>query len=245
MEDDLSRTFKYANRFYLSRLGLIIIFSVPFILAVLILALVPAPTYEALGGAFLRTGSAPELSALDLALIIAAYAVAMFVIGDTIVNINLIVRSKRTLTSIRHEVVNAMGTYATRIFYISTMMLLLMFIAQLLTYDNPFQSWVYPLFTFALSALLFFVPPAVVIDNSDTPTAIRRSIGMGLRNPHFVLLWVFIALLLLTLVKVVSDFLFSSPFSGYFVLLVNSLLVLPYLTVLQTQMYMERYPLAR
>jgi hypothetical protein len=138
-----------------------------------------------------------------------------------------------------------MGTYATRIFYISTMMLLLMFIAQLLLYENPLQPWLYPVFLFVLSGLLLFVPPAVVIDNSDTPTAIKRSAQMAIRNPHFVLLWVFVSLLGMSAVKLIADTVFSSPFSGYFVLLVNSLVVLPFLTVLQTQMYMEKYPLAR
>lgn len=245
MEDEFSRTFRYAWDFYRKRLGLIIIFSIPFILAFLIPVLVPAPTYLSLGAVFLRTGSIPELSAVDLAITAVSYALAVFLIADTIVNINIIVRSKRTLTSIRHEVMQAVGTYAMRIFYISTMLLLLIFIAQLLTYDNPLQSWIFPLFTLALSLLLFFVPPAVVIDNSDTPGAIRRSVSMALKNPHFPLLWTFLSLLILSLLTLAADLVFSPPYSGYFVLLVNSLLVMPFFTVLQTQMYMEKYPLAR
>lgn len=245
MEDDLTRTFRYAKEFYLKRLGLILVFSVPFVLAFLMPALVPAPTYLSLGGVFLRTGSLPELSVLDLVLTGAAYALSLFIISDTIVNLNIVIRSKRTLTSIKHEVAQALGTYAMRIFYIYTLALLLMFIAQLLTYENPLQNWIYPIFTLVVSALLFFVPPAVVIDNSDTPTAIRRSARMALQSPHFVLLWVFVALFSVSVVKVAGDLLFSSPFSGYFSLLVNSLLLLPFLTVLQTQMYMEKYPLAR
>jgi hypothetical protein len=245
MEDEFSRTFRYALEFYFKRLGIIVVFSIPFILAFLIPALVPAPTYLALGGVFLRTGSIPELSIIDMIFTALAYAIAVFLIADTIVNINLVVRAKRTLTSIGYEVVQAMGTYATRIFYIYTMLLLLMFIAQLVTYDNPFQSWLYPIFTFLLSCLLFFVPPAVVIDNSDTPSSIRRSVSMAIQNPHFVLLWTVVALVSLSIVKILGDLIFSNPFSGYFVLLVNSLILLPFLTILQTQMYMEKYPLAR
>jgi hypothetical protein len=245
MEDELSRTLRYATEFYMKRLKLIIVFSVPFILAFLIPALVPAPTYMALGGVFLRTGSLPELSLLDIIFTAAAYAVSVFIIADTIVNINIIIRSKRTLTSIRHEVFTAMGTYATRIFYVYTMVLLLLFIVQLLTYENPLQPWIYSLFSLALSGLLFFVPPAVVIDNSDTPTAIRRSVSMALANPHFVLLWAIFSLLGISILKLGSDLILPSPYSGYFVLLVNSLFLLPFLAVLQTQMYMEKYPLAR
>ena len=245
MEAEFSRLFSYARDFYLRRLVLILIFSIPFIFAFLIPALVPAPTYIALGSVFLRTGSLSELSLLDVGITAVAYILAVFLIADTVANINIVVRSKRTLTVIKQEVAAAIGTYAMRIFYIYTLMLLLLFIVQLLTYENPLQSWIYPLFAFVLSFLLFFVPPAVVIDNSDTPTAIKRSAKMALRAPHLVFVWALISLLALSLVKLVGDFIFSSPFSGYFVLLVNSLIVLPFLIVLQTQMYMEKYPLAR
>lgn len=245
MEDDFSRVLGYATDFYLRRLGLIVLFSLPFVAAFLIPALVPAPTYLALGGVFLRTGSIPELSLAGLLITAVGYALAVFLIADTIVNVNIIVRSKRTLTEVTQDIVGAMGTHATRIFYIYTLALLLMFIVQLLTYDNPFQSWLYPLFLLALSYLMFFVPPAVVIDHSDTPTAIRRSARMALLKPRFFIMWSLIALFSLSLVKVVADFMFSGVFAGYFVLLVNSLIVLPFLIVLQTQMYMEKYPLAR
>jgi len=245
MHDKLSRSFTYAWEFYLKRLSILITFSIPFILAFLIPVLVPAPTYLALGGVFLRTGSLPDLTILNIVFTALAYALSLFIIADTIVNINIVVRSKRTMTSITHEVLTAMGTYGTRIFYIYTMALLIMFIFQLLTYDNPIQSWIYPLFSLLLSGLLFFVPPAVVIDNSDTPSAIRRSVWMFSKNWHFVLVWAATSLALISIVKLFADLVFASPFSNYFVLLINCLFILPFLTILQTQMYMEKYPLAR
>jgi len=245
MDDELSRTFGYAADFYLKKLNLIVLFSVPFIIAFLIPALVPLPTYLALGGVFLRTGSLPSLSLLDIAITAFAYALSVFIISDTIVNLNIIIRSKRTQTGIKREVMSAIGNYATRIFYISTMMLLLMIVVQLVVYENPFQPIIYPLFLLCLSFLLFFVPPAVAIDHSDTPTAMKRSAEMAMKNPHYVLLWSLVALLCLSVVKFCADLMFASPISGYFTLLVNSLVVLPFLTILQTQMYMEKYPLAR
>ncbi|MFN7990647.1 MAG: hypothetical protein U0R44_00660 [Candidatus Micrarchaeia archaeon] len=245
MDDSIPRIFRYAAEFYFNRLGLIVIFSIPFILSILILVLVPAPTYQAIGGVFLRTGSLGDISLLDVIIITVGYALSVFMVADTIVNINIVIRSKRTLTTIKHEVVQAVGSYATRIFYIYTLALLLTVILQLITYENPLQSWIYSILSLALSFLLFFVAPAVVIDNSNTPKAIRRSVAMSLRNPHLFLLWSFIGLFLVSLVKIAADLAFSNPFSTYFVLLVNSLLILPFLVVLQTQMYMEKYPLAR
>lgn len=245
MEDDFSRVFRYAVDFYLKRLGLIVLFSIPFVFAFLIPVLVAAPTYLALGAVFLRTGSIPDLSITDIIITAIAYAVAVFLIADSIVNVNIIVRSKRTVTEITRDIAGAMGTHATRIFYIYTLLLLVLFIVQLLLYDNPLQSWLYPLFLLAVSYLFFFVPQAVVIDNSDTSTAMGRSAQMALKKPMFFIMWTLIAFLSLSLVKVVADFIFSGVFAGYFVLLVNSLIVLPFLIVLQTQMYMEKYPLAR
>jgi hypothetical protein len=92
---------------------------------------------------------------------------------------------------------------------------------------------------------LCFIPPAIVIDNSDTPSAIKRSISMAWRNPVFVIAWGFVLFVVLSITTVLSDLLFSGQFSDYFSILINSLFILPYFTILQTQMYMEKYPLAR
>ncbi len=245
MDNEFSRLFKNTGEFYFQRLKLIELFSIPFILAFLIPTLVPAPTYISLGGVFLRTGSIPELSMLDFLFTAAAYAVAVFIIADTIGNINIIIRAKRTMTSIGYEVLQAMGSYAMRIFYVYTLILLVLFILQLVTYENPLQPLIYSLVSFVLVFLLFFVPPAVVIDNSDTPTAIKRSITMALRNPHLVLFWSALSLLAVSIISVVVDLVVPSPYSSYVVLIANCLIILPYLTVLQTQMYMEKYPLSR
>lgn len=245
MHGDIKRVVSNAARFYLSRMKIILLFSVPFFLSLLIPVLVPAPTYVALGGVFLRTGSIPELSIFDMLLTGLAYVVTVFLISDTIVNVNLVIKSKRTFTEIKKTVLSALGTYAMRIFYIYTIMLLLMFVFQLLTYDNPIQSVIYPLFVFVLSFLLFFVPPAVVIDHADTPTAIKRSAIMALKKPAFVLFWAVGGLFMVSLVELFALLLLPSPFSQYFVLLANSFFILPFLVVLQTQMYMEKYPLAR
>ena len=124
------------------------------------------------------------------------------------------------------------------------MMILLLFIAQLVFYEHPLQSWIYPIFAFALSFLLFFVAPAVVIDNSDTPTAIRRSVSMAIRNPLSVILWTFSGLFAISLLELIALLIVPSV-SSILVMLINSLFILPYLIILQTQMYMEKYPLAR
>lgn len=242
---ELSRVIRYSLLFYFRRLKLIFLFSIPFLLAFVLLLIVQAPTYQALGGLFNRTGSIPELSILDIILIGIAYIVSVFIIADTITNVNLIIKAKRTRNFTSSDVLSAMGKYASRIFYIYTIMLLLIFVVQLLLYENPFKEWIYPLFTFILSFLLFFVAPAVVIDNERTFSAVTKSIDMALKRPGFIVAWTLIGFVLLSFLKVFSDLILPASISPYAVLFVNSLFVLPFLIVLQTQMYMEKYPLAR
>lgn len=242
--DTLLKVIRYALRFYLSRLKLILVFSIPVLLALLIPLLVVAPTYLALGGVFVRTGSIPELSLFDIIFTAIAYIASLFLISDTIVNVNLIILSKRTLTNIKKTILGAMGTYAMRIFYVCTLMLLVIFVFQLITYENSLQSWLYPLFVIILSFLLLFVPPAVVIDNLDTPSAIKRSVLMALEKPVLVLAWGVVGFVLVVLTEILSFAILPHPISEYAVLLINSFIILPFLVVLQTQMYMEKYPLA-
>lgn len=245
MMDELSRVFNYAVKFYLSRVKLVVLFSIPFLVSILLLSIVAAPTYTALGGVFLRTGSVPDLSALDVLLTVIAYLVSVYIIADSIVNINLITLSKRTLSDVKSEIVGAMGSYALRIFYVFTIMILLFFLVQLLTYDSVHRSLLYPLFVFLVSFFTFFVPPAVVVDHSNTAEALSRSVSMALKKPVFIIIWGLLGFVAFAIVELFATALFSAPFSSYFVILINSLFVLPFLIILQTQMYMEKYPLAR
>jgi len=243
--EELTRAVQYSLRFYFDRIGLIILFSLPFLLSFAMMAFVPAPTYQALGGLFSRTGSIPEITYLDIIIIAAAYIVSFFIIADVITNINLVIRSKRTLNMTPTEVLKAMGRYATRIFYIYTIMMLLLLVAQLIFYDVQYKSWFFSVFAFILSFFFFFVPPAVVIDEEDTPGAIRKSVGMALSKPGSILFWAFIGLFSLSFTKILADVILPHTISPYAVFLFNSLFLLPFLIILQTQLYMEKYPLAK
>jgi hypothetical protein len=243
--EELSRVFRNSLTFYQERLKLIVFFSIPFLLAFAALSLVSAPTYQALGGLFSRTGSIPELSTTDIVIIALAYVLSFFVIADAVTNVNLVIRSQRTLTIASREVLAAMGKYAIRIFYIYTIMLLLIFIAQLVLYDNSFKGWLFPAFTFVLSFLMFFIAPAVVIDEEDTAGAIRKSASMSMRRPKFVLAWALIGLVVLSVPELIFDLILPHWLATFLVFVINSLFLLPFLLVLQTQMFMEKYPLAK
>lgn len=236
---------RYSVDFYRQRFGQLLIFSIPALVAFFIPWLVPAPTFIALGLQELRTGSLPDLTLTDVAVAGAAYLVSLFLIADAVANINLLIKTRRTFTASSQEVWSAITTYALRITYVYTVLVLVFALLNLLTFevlDAGAQAVIYPLSVLVLSVLFFFVAPAIVIDDAPVHHAIGYSLRLALQRPGLVAAWVVIGFLLLSGVRLVTSVV--PGFAGILTLAVNALFILPFLIVLQTQMYVEKYPLA-
>lgn len=237
------RSFDYSVEFFRGKYRLVLLFSIPFFFALLIPMLVSAPTFVALGGVFLRTGSIPELDFFQMGITIIAYLVSLFIIADSIVNLNLLIKSKKTMTKVGGEVVKAMGTYAVTIFLIYTVAMLLMLVLQLLTFDFSYRGIVLPLASMVLGIALFFVPPAVVIDGMKPWHAIHSSAIMAVKKLPHVLFWAILGAFAITVAEFIFLFL-PYPFGVYLTMLFNSVVLIPFLLVYQTFIYMKKYPLA-
>ncbi len=239
------RVFKHALDFYLNKVWVITIFAIPFLLSALLLMLVAPPTYLSLGQLYLRTGSLPDISLLELLLTIVVYAVALFISVDAAVNIGVVVKSKRTFTHITTEIVLAAKKYASRLFFIYTFALLILLSTQLLTYDHPLKEIFVALVSIALASTLFFTMPAIIIDDLDIISAIKRSIKMLQKFWDFIVIWAVSYFLLILMIESLLFFIIPTPYSPLLVFLLNGLIIVPFFLVLQMQMYMEKYPLAR
>lgn len=237
------RSFDYSVEFFRERHKLVLLFSIPFFFALLIPMLVSAPTFISLGGVFLRTGSIPELDFFQVGVTVLAYLVSLFIISDSIVNINLLIKSKKTMTKVGSEVVKAMGTYAVTIFLIYTLSVVLMLVLQLLTFDFAYRGIVLPLASMVLGIALFFVPPAVVIDGMRPWHAIRASAVLAVKKLPHVLFWAILGLFAITVAEAIFLFL-PYPFGVYLAMLFNSVVLMPFLVIYQTFIYMKKYPLA-
>ncbi|MBN2478114.1 hypothetical protein JXB01_02370 [Candidatus Micrarchaeota archaeon] len=242
---EFKRVLNHAWQLYTKKAGMVSIFALPLIAAFVILFAVPAPTYNALGSVIIRTGSIPEMDPISTGITILAYLVSIFIFADVITNINLIIKAKRTQNKIPKEILKAMGVYATKIFFVFVLIALLIFAVQLLSYGMQMQEIIYPFLSLIIYCAFFFVPPAIVIDNYDTTRAIAASFNLVLKLPLHLLAWILIGLISLSLVELVVFFIIPSEIGSWIVLLINSLYILPFLIILQSQIYMERYPLAR
>ncbi len=236
---------EHALKSYARNFPLIVFFSVPALLALLMPLLSPMPTYVAVGGTYLRTGSMPELTGFDIALMAVSSLVSLFLISFAITAINVVVKSERTLTNITKQVILGLEKYVLNIFWIFLTAQLLFLIVALLAYDWQVQAWLNPLATLVASLFIIYAPAALVIDDMRPFRALQASYNHVVRNPAMFLIWIAVAVVSLSIVELLALAVLPHSMAQFAVLIVNSLIIFPFLVVLQAQCYMKKYPLAK
>jgi hypothetical protein len=102
------------------------------------------------------------------------------------------------------------------------------------------------IFSFLASIGLFYVAPAVVLEEKKPAPAFISSYRHVLKKPLHFIMWLAVAFILLAIVSLLSFSLFSEAgVRQGFIVLVNSLVVLPFLFILQAQMYLAKYTIVR
>jgi hypothetical protein len=80
-----------------------------------------------------------------------------------------------------------------------------------------------------------------VIDEMRPYRAAQKSVSMVISKLPYFLLWLAIALVLLSAIDFAALALLPHSTGSLAVLLLNSILLMPFLIVLQTQIYMSKY----
>lgn len=239
----VKRVYAHTISMFVEHYTLVGVFSIAFVVALIIPMFLAPPTYIAVGAVFIRSGSFPELTGEQIFLAGFSYLLSIFILSDGLANINLLVRSRRTISKIPQEIIEALGTHAKNIFLVYLFCFLILIILQLISYSLNAQETLYPVLAVILFLTIFFVPSAIVVDSLTPFQALRVSVRMVMKKPLLVGSWIITGLVLLSVAELILLNL-PSPYSYYSILLVNALLIVPFLVILQTQMYMERYDIA-
>ena len=94
-----------------------------------------------------------------------------------------------------------------------------------------------------VSIPFFYAPAAMVIDELPVERALKESVSQVIKKPEFFGLWTVLGLLLVSLAEVCCDTIFGSPMNAYVSIFINSVIILPFMIVMQTQMYLAKYPI--
>lgn len=240
----------HAFQSYATHAKLLAFFSIPFLLAFPLSFLLP--NFVALSGTFLRFGSiGRDVSLIDGALILIAFMISLALFSFSLVAINMVVRANRTLSKIGAYELEKIERKTLRLFLVYLFIFVLSLLLNLVLYDVNtggvrLQPILGPLVTLLLSLGVLYVPQAVVVDDARTWSAVTLSINHMRRQPGQTLFFLLVSGFLLLLITGV--FLNVGPWIGavnarLLSLAVNGLILVPFLEVLKTQVYLAKYTL--
>ena len=240
----MANVLQYAVETYLSDIYLILLSSIPFIIAFLIPVFAGFPTYVDAGAIFIRTASLfLNLNLFNTAVITVALLFSLLFLSFAIVAINVVVKHSRTRTKVRREVIEGLEKYTSKVFIILLLATCITLLANALSYGNQYSGAITVLVGLVITPFLFYAPASIVIDDNKIPRAIKASARFLVGRFDYFLLWLVIAIALLTVFDFVFIAIGGSVLSRYLMLIVNSLFILPFLVLLQSELYMKRFKL--
>lgn len=242
----MTNVLKYAADTYVKHLKLILFFSLSFIIAFLIPIFASFPTYNDIGAIFLRTASIYlNLNVFGVAVMAVSVLFSLIFLSFAIVAINVIVKHSRIQVRITKEVLDGLESYTGRVFIVLLLFTVILVAVNALTYGTRASGIVTAATGLVLTPFIIYAPASIVIDDRKIARAMRASLSFFFKRFDYFLLWVAIAIVLLTLVDFVFVAASGTQVSRYAVLVIDSIFVLPFLVLLQSEMYMKRFAMLK
>ncbi|MEM3227583.1 MAG: hypothetical protein QXR58_02115 [Candidatus Micrarchaeaceae archaeon] len=242
----MANVLAYTAKAYASNLRVILLFSISLVIAFLIPTLAFFPTYNDMGAIFVRTASELlNLNAFTFSVIVVSVFFSLIFLSFAIVAINIIVKHGRTHVRIKKEVLEGLEKYTSRVFAVLLLFTLLLSIFNLAVYLLGLPAYLYYIIALALTPFFFYAPSSIVIDD----LRIRRAFQMGTRfffkRFDYFILWLAIAVVVLTFFDAIFIALSHTTLSGYVMLAFNAIFIVPFLVLLQSEMYMKRFAILK
>lgn len=231
---------------YFANISLILFSSITFIIAFLIPIFAPFPTFNDAGSVLLRTASIYlNLNPFNTAIIVVATLFSLLFLSFAMVAVNIVVKHSRTQTKVRADVIEAIEKYTGRVFVILLLATIIIWVTNVLSFSTGYSGIITAIVALILTPFIFYAPASIVIDDNKVVRSIRASLKYFFHRFDYFLAWLVIAILLIT----VFDFLFiivvGTQLSRYAMLIFSSLFILPFLALMQGELYMSRFKLLK
>lgn len=238
----------FANtwKVYTRQWGMVLFFSLPFLISLILPLFSPAPTYAALGGYFMRSGSLPEMTLMNWIVVAVALVVSLYLLSFALVAINLVVKATRTRTRVGTEALRNIEKYTFVVFCLFLAVKIVETGILYLTIERGATELFVYIFGLVASLGLFYAAPAVVLEEKKPAKAFAASYAHIIRRPDLFVVWLVVAFVALVVVTALTYALVETAlWRQVVVALINSLLVLPFLLILQAQMYLTKYTIVK
>lgn len=231
---------EFAWKTFKNNLSLLLVFSVSFLLGFLIPIIASTPTYNAIGGVFLRFMSIPEMNYIDAIFMAIAFLISNYFISFGIVATNLIVKKERMMINLTREILNSISKYTAVIFMVFVFLFVVNAAVQILLTELQAPYWLSAIIFLAIYLPSFYIGPAIVIDEMKPFHALLASADHIKKYPMRIVKWVAGGLAMLFATTYVSYFVAPAYFQ-WITILINSFLIIPFLLVYQSHSYLEKY----
>lgn len=243
-----SQTLGHAVRAYRDNLKLVSFFSIPFLVALPLVLLLP--NYVALSGIFLRLGSlGTDVTPVATALMIAVLLVSLLLFSFALVAVNSVVKAQRAFLKLKHADYERMEEATFKLFAVLLLAFLATFAFNLLLFETravteETRLLLNSLFAALVSLLVLFTPQAIVIDNASPEHAFLLSASLLGRRLPMVAMLVVLGVVLVAVNSTVFTLLQTTfPLAHVFGIAVNALIIVPFLEVVKVQIYLSKYNL--
>ncbi len=233
---------------YRENLRLVLIFSIPFLIAFAIPLFAPLPTYMSAGAIFLRSASIfsnGNINFVSLSVITIASIFSLLFLSFAFVLISLIVKARRTKSKISRRAFQNIEVYIGRVFVMLLAYAILIMLVNVFGYSVHMPAAITAVVGFVAGTVLFYAPSATVVDDKRIGRAVKDSIKLVVHEPQYFIAWLVLLTLSVSVIDFVCVFLLGTPFASYAVLIINSLFILPYFVIFQAEAYMSRFRLLR
>ncbi|MEM0149794.1 MAG: hypothetical protein QXW10_02775 [Candidatus Micrarchaeaceae archaeon] len=242
----ITNVISYAWSTYIGSIKLMLIFSLAFIVAFLIPIFASFPTYNDAGGIFLRTASIfSNMSPLTSIVVIVALFFSLLFLSFAIVAINVVVKHSRVQRKVTKEVIQGLEKYTSKVFVILLLFSAVIIIVDMLSFGTGYSGIITSIAILIATPFVFYAPASIVIDESRVARALKASFVFFFRRFDYFLLWLSIAIIAITFFDYIFIIGTGTIYSRYVMLIFNSILILPFLVVLQSEMYMKRFKLLK
>ncbi len=242
----MANVIRYTVDAYVSNLRILLLFSLSFVIAILIPVFAAFPTYNDMGGIFVRTASEmANLNVLNFSVIVASVFFSLIFLSFAIVAINIITKHERVHIRIKKEVFDGLEKYTTRVFVVLLLFTVLISLLDIAFYALNAPAFVYYVAVLLLTPFFFYAPSSIVIDDFRVRRAMGMSLKFFIKRFDYFLLWVFIAAASLAIFDGLFTLASPTVVSSFAMLIFNAVLVLPFLVLLQSQMYLKRFAMLK
>lgn len=233
-------------RTYFANIYLILLSSISFIIAFLIPIFASFPTYNDAGAVLLRTASIyTNLNLFSTAIIVISTIFSLLFLSFAMVAINIVVKHSRTQTKIRAEVIRGLEKYTSKVFVILLVATVIIILANILSFNTGYSGLVTAIVALILMPFIFYAPASIVIDENGMLRSMRASLKFFSKRFDYFLAWLVIAIIIITLFDFIFIVIAGTALSRYAMLIFSSLFILPFLVLMQGELYMSRFKLLK